>query len=71
MHQQFPWQRREFDGWSIVGMNHYRLHSGRYLFVAMAKDGRCIKVEGPDTALLWADLAAMTLVGEQKARESE
>lgn len=54
-----PWKRAEFDGWSIVGMNHYQLNGGRFLFVATVKDGRCIKAEGADTTSLWDDLARM------------
>ena len=42
--------------WSIVGMNHYFKGGERCLFVAMTKDGRCIKAEGPDDARIWLDL---------------
>jgi hypothetical protein len=57
--QQLPWQRQEFDGWAIVGMNHYHKSGGRFLFVAMVKGERCIKIEGVDTPMLWRDLAAL------------
>lgn len=52
-----PWQQSVFDGWSIVGMNHYRVDGRRHLFVSMAKRGRCIKVEGFDCPELWTMLA--------------
>lgn len=40
-------------GWDIVGMNHYYVNGERFLFVAMAKDGRLIKEEGRDDEYLW------------------
>ena len=52
-----PWNNSAFDGWLIVGMNHYRISGQRWLFVAMAKDGRCIKTEGPDNKDRWDELA--------------
>lgn len=54
-----PWQRPEFDGWVIVGMNHYHAAGARKLFVAMTNrnGNRCIQAEGPDGLLLWDDLA--------------
>jgi len=53
-----PWLIPTLDEWAIVGMNHYHQHGARHLFVAMIHqdDGRCIQVEGPDTADLWAEL---------------
>jgi hypothetical protein len=41
------------DQWSIIGMNHYYIAGERFLFVAMAKDGQCIKEEGRDDEYLW------------------
>ena len=35
----------------------YRENGTRRLFVSMARDGRCIKAEGLDTAMLWDELA--------------
>lgn len=57
MSANLPWRRPELEGWQIVGMNHYRLNGGRFLFVAMVKDGFCIKAEGVDTMMLWDELA--------------
>ncbi len=48
-----PWQHPDLDGWSIVGMNHYRSGGIRQLFVAMARDDHCIKAEGLDLPRLW------------------
>lgn len=53
-----PWDRVELRGWSIVGMNHYRVAGVRNLFVAMTKDGRCITAEGSHENMVWKDLAA-------------
>lgn len=52
-----PWDRVELRGWSIVGMNHYRVAGVRNLFVAMTKDGMCITAEGPGERWVWKDLA--------------
>jgi hypothetical protein len=52
-----PWTVPPLNQWSIVGMNHYHVNGDRCLFVAMVKDGLCIKEEGPDSALLWLRLA--------------
>ena len=60
-----PWKRKEFDGWLIVGMNHYRIEGERRLFVAMAKHGRCIKSEGADNALIWEELARQACDAQQ------
>ena len=54
---KLPWKKGALDDWDIVGMNHYRENGIRRLFVSMARDGRCIKAEGPDTVLLWQELA--------------
>ena len=51
-----PWQHEELCGWSIVGMNHYLQNGDRRLFVAMVKDGRCIKAEGHDDVHIWLRL---------------
>jgi len=49
-----PWQDPVLREWSIVGMNHYHTLNGqRRLFVAMVKDGHCIKEEGADDEYLW------------------
>lgn len=48
-----PWMTKPLDEWSIVGMNHYYMHGKRRLFVAMTKDGRCIREEGDDDEYLW------------------
>lgn len=53
-----PWDRVELRGWSIVGMNHYHVGGIRRLFVAMTKDGHCIKAEGTYEPNVWKDLAA-------------
>ena len=46
-----PWH--DYKGWDIVGMNHYYIGKERRLFVALVKDGFCIKEEGPDDKYLW------------------
>jgi hypothetical protein len=51
--KQAPWLMKPLDEWSIVGMNHYFLNGQKRLFVAMIKDGRCIKEEGADDEYLW------------------
>ncbi len=52
-----PWTEPPLDEWSIVGMNHYHGSQGsKCLFVAMAKDGTCIKSEGPCEELVFIDL---------------
>lgn len=48
-----PWMLGPLAQWSIVGMNHYHVSGQRRLFVAMVKDGVCIKEEGPDDVYLW------------------
>lgn len=48
-----PWKQKPLDEWSIIGMNHYYVSGQRFLFVALAKDGRCIKEEGRDDEYLW------------------
>jgi hypothetical protein len=52
----FPWKSHRLADWSIVGMNHYRQNGERRLFVSMEWNGRCIKAEGRDTGVLWAEL---------------
>lgn len=52
----FPWASDRLAGWSIVGMNHYKVDGERMLFVSMERDGRCIKAEGTDSGWLWAEL---------------
>lgn len=53
----YPWKKGVLADWDIVGMNHYYEKGVRRLFVAMVRDGRCIKVEGPDEELVWQNLA--------------
>lgn len=48
-----PWLMSPLDQWSIVGMNHYYVNGERFLFVAMVRDGHCIKEEGRDDEYLW------------------
>ena len=50
---RFPWKLIPLDEWAIVGMNHYHIDGERRLFVAMTKDGKCIKEEGADDKYLW------------------
>lgn len=50
-----PWLEKPLSRWSIVGMNHYSMKGIRWLFVAMVKDGICIRAEGRDEAV-WNDL---------------
>jgi hypothetical protein len=38
-------------------MNHYFVNGERHLFVAMVKDGRCIKAEGADEQQVFTVLA--------------
>ena len=57
-----PWNTSAFEGWSIVGMNHYHLESPnmrrRHLFVAMAHpSGMFVKAEGPDEDRVFEELA--------------
>ena len=49
----FPWLSGPLSEWSIVGMNHYHVSGKRFLFVAMTKDGRCIREEGADDKYIW------------------
>lgn len=51
-----PWDELTDKGWMIVGMNHYKLKGTRFLFCAMAKDGRCIVAEGVDETKVFAAL---------------
>ena len=62
-----PWNHIVLRPWSIVGMNHYHRDGRRHLFVAMTKDGRCIKAEGWDEALVFERLIAMAQVPEALA----
>ena len=48
-----PWAQGVLKDWTIVGMNHYHQNGERRLFVAMTKDGKCIKAEGKDNKLIW------------------
>lgn len=50
-HWNPPWAF--LPNWSIVGMNHYFVEGEKRLFVAMVKDGLCIKEEGKDDVYLW------------------
>jgi hypothetical protein len=48
-----PWNCPELRDWSIVGMNHYMKGGARHLFVAMTRDGVCIKSEDVDERYVW------------------
>jgi len=50
---KLPWMMAPLNEWDIVGMNHYLIGGERWLFVAMVRDGRCIKEEGKDDEYLW------------------
>jgi len=50
---RFPWKEGPLAEWSIVGMNHYYVNKEKRLFVAMMKDGYCIKEEGQEDEYLW------------------
>lgn len=71
-----PWDALIAAGWSIVGMNHYYITLKeyqsaplriRYLFVAMAKDGRLIKAEAPDNVDLWDELERKANIERQES----
>lgn len=51
-----PWNSEALREWSIVGMNHYLMGGERRLYVAMVKDGRCIKAEGADEGAVFETL---------------
>lgn len=55
------YNRKELKGWDIVGMNHYYVDDFRYLFIAMSKNGKLIKVEGFDNDKLWSQLVEQAL----------
>lgn len=63
-HVNLPWEAGQFEGWSIVGMNHYSFQGSRHLYVAMMKDGKCVKAEGPNDLEVFHELA-------RKIRERE
>ncbi len=52
-----PWRDGVLEDWEIVGMNHYRQNGVRRIFVAMQREGRCIKAEGLDTPMIWDELS--------------
>jgi len=53
-----PWNTSAFEGWSIIGMNHYGQGTLRYLFVAMGHtSGIFVKAEGPDEDAVFQALA--------------
>lgn len=64
-----PWWEATFDGWSIVGMNHYFIGGQRRLYVAMTKGDRCIKSEGVDTPEIWLTLALAAKAMDEAVRE--
>jgi hypothetical protein len=66
---EFPWNALPLEDWAIVGMNHYFVHGQRHLFVAMIKDGRCIKAEGINEQQVFADLC--TAAEELKKRPTD
>ena len=51
-----PWAESPLDEWNIVGMNHYIVQGQKSLFVAMVREGRCIKAEGPSDELVFVSL---------------
>jgi len=51
--KKMPWQYGILDDWSIVGMNHYHVNGDKFIFVSMAKKGKCITEEGKDDQYLW------------------
>ena len=55
LREALPWLRDPLMEWRIVGMNHYTIGGVLRLFVAMTKDGRCIKAEG-DERYVWDNL---------------
>lgn len=55
----YPWMMPPLDKWSICGMNHYHVGGEKRLFVAMTKDGKCIKQEGDNTWAIWNNLALL------------
>jgi len=55
---QLPWKSEILKDWAIVGMNHYHIDGQKYLFVSMAKKGRCITEEGLDDGSVWERLEA-------------
>lgn len=55
--KKMPWEELTKKGWSIVGMNHYRLHGEVHLFCSMARKGRCIVAENTDDAEVFISLA--------------
>lgn len=67
LQREFPWRRHPLSAWSIVGMNHYHVDGQRRLFVAMTKDGECIKAEGPDDGRVWVRLGEMAKSGADAA----
>lgn len=60
-----PWEETELDGWDVAALNHYRVGGERRLFVVMIREGRAIKAEGPDEALVWAELRVKALTAIQ------
>ena len=65
-----PWMAPSFEGWSIVGMNHYFIGGQRRLYVAMTKGDRCIKNEGPDNAALWLTLALAAKAQDRAVKDA-
>lgn len=53
---KFPWVVPVFRDWSIVGMNHYRFHGERCLYVSMTRGNICITREGPNDLHVWQSL---------------
>ncbi|MEX0649395.1 MAG: hypothetical protein WD200_00145 [Candidatus Andersenbacteria bacterium] len=58
---ELPWHTPPLNDWAIVGMNHYFVNNKKHLFVAMIKDGKCIKAEGADEAQVFQDLVTAAL----------
>ena len=73
---QTPWNSPHLKSWSIVGMNHYKVGGVRHLFVAMNRDGRLIKAEGPvatfdDEIKVWQQLDCLARTGASRGRDHE
>ena len=66
---QFPWLLSPLDSWTIVGMNHYRIGTVMYLFVAMTKNGKCIVTEGPDGPFMWDSLRKKAIYADEQTNE--
>ncbi len=53
---RLPWRLGYLQGWSIVGMNHYRVGGVKYLYVSMKQGNFCIVSQGTDQEDVFVDL---------------